>query len=82
MEQETQVLEYKCPSCGGGLHFGEDNQRMQCPYCESQFDIEDVLSYNIQLGASQEPEFQWDESQSAQLSDEDQESLKSFVCPS
>ena len=79
MEQESQVLEYKCPSCGGGLHFEEENQQLKCPYCESQFHIEQVLDYNAQLGES---EFQWEDSQTADLSEAEQETLKSFVCPS
>jgi DNA-directed RNA polymerase subunit RPC12/RpoP len=78
MEQENSVLEYKCPSCGGGLHFGEDNQQMKCPYCESEFGIEQVLEYNSQLGES---EFQWEDSQTGNLSEAEQESLKSFACP-
>lgn len=79
MQQETQVLEYKCPSCGGGLTFGEENQRMHCPYCESEFEIDEVLNHNAQLGES---EFHWEESQTDNLSDAEQEQLKTFTCPS
>lgn len=82
MEAENQVLEYKCPSCGGGLTFGEDTQKMTCPYCDSRFDIDEVLTYNAQLGASDEPEFQWDESQTEAFSEAETQNLKSFVCPS
>ena len=81
MEQENQVLEYKCPSCGGGLHFNQDNQQMLCPFCESQFEIEDVLKHNTQLDTSREPEFQWDEFQSSNLSESEQQVLVNFVCP-
>ena len=80
MEQENQVLEYKCPNCGGFLRFGEDHQRMQCPYCDSQFDIEDVLDHNANL-ASEEPEFQWEESQTESWSESEQNQLKRYVCP-
>ena len=82
MEHENQVLEYKCPGCGGGLIFGEDNQQMQCPYCDSIFPIDEVLNHNIQIGASADPDFQWEESQTENLSDAEQEVLKSFVCSS
>ena len=82
MEQESMVLEYKCPSCGGGLHFGEGSQRMQCPYCESEFDIDEIVDHNAKLEASAEPEFQWDESQTEDLPQEDQSRLITFTCPS
>ena len=80
MDQENQILEYKCPNCGGSLHFGEDHQRMQCPYCESQFDIEDILDSNANL-ESGEPEFQWEEPQTESWSESEQSLLKSYTCP-
>lgn len=80
MEEQNNVLEYKCPNCGGSLHFEEENQQMQCPYCESTFDVEQVLNHNANLGAD-EPEFQWDESQTENLSEAEQGNLRSFICP-
>lgn len=82
MEQNTQVLEYKCPSCGGGLHFGEENQKMHCPYCENEFDVETVLTYNAELEKSEEPDFQWEASETKQWDEQEQQSLKIFTCPS
>ena len=80
MELENEVLEYKCPNCGGFLHFGETHQKMQCPYCDSQFDIEEVLSHNANL-ESAEPEFQWEEAQTQSWSEDEQGHLKGYVCP-
>lgn len=80
MEQENPVLEYKCPNCGGSLHFGEDNQRMNCPYCDSGFSIDEVLNHEANLG-SDEPEFQWEESATESWSEEEQAQLKTFTCP-
>lgn len=80
MEQENHVLEYKCPNCGGFLQFGESHQNMHCPYCDSQFDIEQVLDHASNL-ESQEPEFQWDESQTEQWTEAEQSHLHSYICP-
>lgn len=80
MEQENQVLEYKCPNCGGFLQFGENHQQMECPYCDSRFDIEDVLESTANL-ESDEPEFQWEESQTESWSEAEQGQLKSYICP-
>lgn len=80
MEQQNDVLEYKCPNCGGFLQFGEDHQQMECPFCDSTFDIEQVLNHNANL-TSDDLEFQWDQSQTGEFSESEQNSLKSFVCP-
>ena len=37
----SQVMEYKCPSCGGYLEFDAVSQKLKCPYCESVFEISD-----------------------------------------
>ena len=33
------LLEYKCPACGGGLHFDPGLQKVKCPYCETEFEM-------------------------------------------
>ena len=80
MEPQNDVLEYKCPNCGGYLQFGEDHQLMECPFCESTFDIDQVLKHSSNLG-SDEPEFQWDASKTEQWTESERDSLKHFVCP-
>ena len=37
---EQTLLEYKCPSCGGALQFESDLQKMKCPYCDCEFEME------------------------------------------
>ena len=39
----SDILTYKCPFCGGGVEFDASAQKMQCPFCDSVFDREDVL---------------------------------------
>lgn len=34
------LQENKCPSCGGGLNFDSGLQKLKCPYCDSEFDVE------------------------------------------
>lgn len=36
------LMEYKCPLCGGKIEFNSITQRMKCPYCDSEFDVEDL----------------------------------------
>ena len=36
------LMEYKCPHCGGVLEFDSASQKMKCPYCDSAFDVEEL----------------------------------------
>lgn len=38
----AQLHEYECPKCGGGLEFDSSIQMLRCPYCDSQYTIEEV----------------------------------------
>ena len=40
----SQVISFKCPSCGGYLVFDPAKQRFQCPYCGGSF--EENLSHD------------------------------------
>ena len=30
------VQEYKCPCCGGAVHFDSAIQKMKCPFCDTE----------------------------------------------
>lgn len=34
-----QLLDYKCPHCGGQVKFDIGTQRMKCPHCDSDFSV-------------------------------------------
>ena len=36
----ADLLEYKCPCCGGEVKFDSGTQKMVCPFCETEFDVE------------------------------------------
>lgn len=38
----SQVLTYKCPSCGGYLVFDPASQSFQCPYCHQQYTAQEM----------------------------------------
>lgn len=41
---EPNLIEYKCPQCGGVLEFDSATQQMKCPYCDSVFSVESLQS--------------------------------------
>lgn len=78
---EEKVLEYKCPCCNAGLPFNENVQKMKCQYCDNEFDLETVRTYNEDLNKADEADFHWEESQTKAWSEDEQQSLRSFICP-
>ena len=39
------VKEYKCPCCGGNLVFNSDTQKLHCPSCDNEMDMETYREY-------------------------------------
>lgn len=40
----SELLDYKCPACGGALNFDTKLQKMHCPFCDSVFEMSELLS--------------------------------------
>ena len=36
------LIEYKCPCCGGVVEFDSASQRPKCPYCDTEFNIDEL----------------------------------------
>ncbi|MDR2753846.1 MAG: hypothetical protein LBB50_06015 [Oscillospiraceae bacterium] len=73
-----QVLEYKCPKCGGGIAFDSGAQKMKCPYCETEFDAEVLRQFHQAEETHTPEETEWEES--AQPWEEG--GLQGYRCPS
>ena len=43
------LQEYKCLSCGGAIEFDSTAQKMKCPYCSTEFDMETLQGYDDAL---------------------------------
>ena len=35
----SELIQYKCPCCGGAVEFNSTAQKMKCPYCDTEFEI-------------------------------------------
>ena len=47
------MQEYKCPCCGGAIAFDSTIQKMKCPYCDSEFEMETLKAMDEQLKEGQ-----------------------------
>lgn len=78
----ADLLEYKCPCCGGAIVFDSGLQKMKCPYCDTEFETETLREFDEEyLEEDRDP--QWDAGNVRQ-SDEPlhDESLVSYICES
>ena len=78
----TNVIEYQCPCCGAGLRFGGDIQRLQCEYCDNEFDIEAVRAFNETQTTEDVTDILWERASADKWAEEEQDQLNCFTCPS
>ena len=76
------TLEYKCPSCGGGIVFDSDVQKMKCPYCDTELEMEALKAYDEVLKEEQPDKLEWDTTDRTEWSEEEKNALCSYVCQS
>ena len=43
------LQEYKCPCCGGAITFDSKIQKMKCPYCDTEFEMDALKGYDACL---------------------------------
>ena len=62
----ANLQEYKCPCCGGAIAFDSTIQKMKCPFCDTEFDMETLASYDSELQKEQEDNMNWENTAGAQ----------------
>ena len=77
----SELLEYKCPACGGAINFDSASQQMKCPYCEASFDVEALKSYDDELKKDQPSKINWNMQTSDDWGGEDQ-NMGVYICQS
>lgn len=82
MDNQTRVIEYKCPCCSAGLKFGDESQKLTCEYCGNEFDVETVKAFNAAENEESKDDFTWDPETKEMWSEEEQAYMNLFQCPS
>ncbi len=41
----ADMILYRCPNCGGEIEFDTQTQKLVCPYCDSEFEVEDLKQH-------------------------------------
>ncbi|MBP5661785.1 MAG: hypothetical protein J6X30_01350, partial [Clostridia bacterium] len=74
--------EYKCPNCGGGITFNSQLQKMKCPFCDTEFEMEALRSFDQALKQEHPDDMQWDTKQNPTWTEEEETRLRTYVCDS
>jgi len=77
----AQLQEYKCPCCGGAIAFDSSIQKMKCPFCDTEFEMETLVSYDNELKQETGDSMDW-KTDSDVWQDGDSDNLHTYVCRS
>lgn len=55
----TAIQGYKCLRCGGTIVFDSTVQKWKCPFCNTEFEMETLMSYNDGPKSDQAKEMNW-----------------------
>ena len=76
------LQEYKCPCCGGAITFDSTLQKMKCPYCDTEFEMETLVSYDDALNTAQSDQMHWETEAGCDWQAGESENLRVYVCKS
>lgn len=79
-----QVTNYKCPSCGGPLHFDPDSQKLLCDFCGSTFTTEEIskIYADANAAAAAAGTDLSESNDTVQWSEEEAAHMRAYSCPS
>lgn len=78
----AELQEYKCPCCGGGIEFDSDIQKMKCPYCDTEYEMQTLAAYDEDLKADRDDDMKWDSAAGADWQEGEADGLRVYVCES
>ena len=76
------LLEYKCPCCDGKISFDSTLQKMLCPYCGTEFDMETLKGYDDVLKEEQPDDLHWQIDEDNQWRADELQGMNVYNCQS
>ena len=78
----TEMLEYKCPCCNGALEFDPALQKVKCPYCLTEFEMQTLKSLDETLSQEQADDMAWNTAAENEWADGETDGMAVYVCQS
>lgn len=76
------LQDYKCPCCGGSIEFSSEIQKMKCPYCDTEFDVETLKQYDEELKNETPDNMEWDTEPGSEWTEGETEGMRIYICNS
>ena len=73
----SDIQEYKCQACGGTMEFDSQTQKMTCPYCGTEIDVNE-----FEQQQSAQEDTSWEASGSGTWDEGETDGMKVYVCES
>ena len=74
------LQEYKCPCCGGAIAFDSTLQKMKCPYCDTEFEMETLKGYDTELQNEQTDNMEWETTAGTDWQEGEADGLRVYSC--
>ena len=78
----STLLEYKCPCCGGAIAFDSASQKLKCPYCDTEFDVETLKAYDEDLKKETPDDMKWQTEAGKEWQEGEADGMRVYVCDS
>ncbi len=78
----STLLQQKCPNCGGSVSFDAASQKLKCPFCDSEFDVNAVQGQQTaDGGAAAADTISW-ESDTSEWTTDETSGMRVYMCNS
>lgn len=78
----ADLQNYKCPACGGAIAFDSNIQKMKCPYCDNEFEMETLKAFDEDLKNEAPDDMNWNTSAGEDWSEGEADGMSVYVCQS
>ncbi|MBR3692533.1 MAG: hypothetical protein IKL89_07555 [Clostridia bacterium] len=77
-----ELLQYKCPCCDGAIEFDSTLQKMKCPWCGTDFDVDTLRAFDEELQKEPADAMKWDTAAGTAWQQEECDGLRRYICNS
>ena len=76
------IKEYKCPCCGGAVSFDSTLQKVVCPYCDTEFEMDSLSAFDEELNNTLPEDMSWENETANEWQDGETDGMRVYVCKS
>ena len=78
----NDLIQYKCPCCGGRIEFDSSLQRVKCLYCDMEFDVSALKGYDDILSTEHQEDLSWEKVPDRAWTPEEENGMTIYSCRS